>query len=588
MGAVTQRPLRIMASIVRVALFGIVAATSVGAMAGRVSAQSSEIDTQLFLPTAGPSATFGIDRPEALEHGSFSLGLGSSFSTGLLIRNDGPGSERVLVAWRVQPEVYASVGLFHLLELGVIAPVSIVRSVNDPFVAGPTLNTDVMLSDIRLSAKAPLVRGPNALALKLMATVPTGAGTPCPLNGLGLCVPSRNYSGLDYWSLTPSAIGSTTLGRVTLGAELSYRIRRRALLGDLEIDDELIAAVGARWQVIEQLAPVAEAQWHVGIGGRRIGRNEIPLHGNVGARWTPNRHWIVDAGVGTSIIQGYGAPTFRVFGIVRYVFKPEHQCEYGPEDFDGYQDGDWCRDPDNDGDGIDDLEDDCPNDKEDVDQFLDEDGCPDIDNDADGLLDDEDSCPLVSEDVDGYEDGDGCPEPDNDDDGLQDGYDDCPMEPEDKDGYADDDGCPEPGPSDATITVTDTRIIVSERIYFDFDTESIRSVSYPLLDQVAGVINDLPADRRVRIEGYTDSAGMAEYNRDLSWRRSRAVVEYLVSKGVDRDRLEYVGYGAQHYVAPNDTPEGRALNRRVEFTILEPGEKARGGHRRTRPKRPQR
>jgi outer membrane protein OmpA-like peptidoglycan-associated protein len=120
------------------------------------------------------------------------------------------------------------------------------------------------------------------------------------------------------------------------------------------------------------------------------------------------------------------------------------------------------------------------------------------------------------------------------------------------------------------VTVTDTRILISERIYFDFDTDTIRSVSLPLLDQVAAVIGDIPGGRKIRVEGYSDSEGIDQYNLDLSYRRARAVVEYLAGRGVPRERLEYVGYGEASPVAPNDSPEGRALNRRVEFTILEP------------------
>ncbi len=84
------------------------------------------------------------------------------------------------------------------------------------------------------------------------------------------------------------------------------------------------------------------------------------------------------------------------------------------------------------------------------------------------------------------------------------------------------------------------------------------------------------------MDGYSDSAGEAEYNLDLSYRRARAVVEYLASQGVPRERLEYRGYGEVNPVAPNDSPEGRALNRRVEFTILEPEESSSGNRRRRR------
>ncbi|HBQ16016.1 MAG TPA: cell envelope biogenesis protein OmpA, partial [Myxococcales bacterium] len=210
----------------------------------------------------------------------------------------------------------------------------------------------------------------------------------------------------------------------------------------------------------------------------------------------------------------------------------------------------------------------------------DEDGCPDTDNDADGVPDETDSCPTQSEDRDGFQDEDGCPEPDNDEDGVPDGLDRCPMEPEDRDRFQDEDGCPEPGPEAASVTVTDTRILISERIYFDYDRDTIRDVSMPLLDQVADVIQELPQGLRVRVDGYSDDQGVRAYNVDLSYRRARAVVEYLAGRGVDRDRLDYRGYGPDNPVAPNDSPEGRALNRRVEFTILQQGESAGGGRRR--------
>ena len=63
-----------------------------------------------------------------------------------------------------------------------------------------------------------------------------------------------------------------------------------------------------------------------------------------------------------------------------------------------------------------------------------------------------------------------------------------------------------------------------------------------------------------------------QYNIDLSFKRARAVVEYLVAHGVPAERLSYEGYGELNPIAPNDSPEGRALNRRVEFTIIEPSD----------------
>jgi outer membrane protein OmpA-like peptidoglycan-associated protein len=292
-----------------------------------------------------------------------------------------------------------------------------------------------------------------------------------------------------------------------------------------------------------------------------------------GLRIRPIPELAIDVGAGTGIIGGYGVPSVRGFAILRYAIE-QHACEGGPEDEDGFQDGDFCRDPDNDGDGIEDELDACPNDAEDMDGFADDDGCPEVDNDADGVPDAIDVCPSQSEDDDDFNDEDGCPEPDNDEDGVADGLDRCPMDPEDRDDFEDEDGCPEPGPRTAAVTVSDTRILIGETIYFEYDTDTIRPVSMPLLDQVAEVITALSPDLRIRVEGHTDSAGTPAYNLDLSYRRARAVVEYLVGRGVPRERLEFRGYGDQHEVAPNDDPEGRALNRRVEFTILRPGEPA--------------
>ena len=72
----------------------------------------------------------------------------------------------------------------------------------------------------------------------------------------------------------------------------------------------------------------------------------------------------------------------------------------------------------------------------------------------------------------------------------------------------------------------------------------------------------------IEIGGHTDGKGSEAYNQRLSENRAKAVVDYLVSKGVDAKRLKYKGYGKTMPVDTNDTEEGRAKNRRVEFKIL--------------------
>ena len=133
-------------------------------------------------------------------------------------------------------------------------------------------------------------------------------------------------------------------------------------------------------------------------------------------------------------------------------------CMFEPEDFDGDADDDGCPETslDRDGDGIIDAVDQCPADPEDLDGFKDSDGCPDTDDDNDTITDMNDKCKTIPEDLDGWEDQDGCPDPDNDNDGIADEYDKCPNEPgdrlnngcpnfdRDKDGIADgNDKCPD-------------------------------------------------------------------------------------------------------------------------------------------------
>ncbi|HYD46752.1 MAG TPA: OmpA family protein, partial [Terriglobales bacterium] len=71
------------------------------------------------------------------------------------------------------------------------------------------------------------------------------------------------------------------------------------------------------------------------------------------------------------------------------------------------------------------------------------------------------------------------------------------------------------------------------------------------------------------IEGHTDSVGTDQYNRRLSERRAGVVRQYLIDHGVPAERIRTIGYGENRPVAPNETPEGRAINRRVEQKISE-------------------
>jgi OOP family OmpA-OmpF porin len=243
---------------------------------------------------------------------------------------------------------------------------------------------------------------------------------------------------------------------------------------------------------------------------------------------------------------------------------PDDQCPDEPETWNGYQDEDGCPDdPDTDGDGIADSRDTCVLEAEDKDGYLDEDGCPDLDNDADGIFDVVDKCPNDPEDPDGYEDTDGCPDLDNDGDGVADLEDICPNEAGPAGG--DRPGCPK---KPSLAIVTDKEIKILQQIHFEYNKSNIRPESFPVVDAVAEIMKQNPKIK-IEVQGHTDNRGNKRYNQDLSEKRAGAVMQALVARGIERERLRSQGYGMDRPLVPNDTDQNRALNRRVQFIRIE-------------------
>jgi outer membrane protein OmpA-like peptidoglycan-associated protein len=241
------------------------------------------------------------------------------------------------------------------------------------------------------------------------------------------------------------------------------------------------------------------------------------------------------------------------------------------EDFDGFEDLDGAPDLDNDQDGVPDAQDKAPLDPEDKDGYQDEDGVPDTDNDSDGILDKDDAAPDQAEDVDGYVDNDGAPDPDNDGDGVPDSKDQCPgTDKTVTDGvdtketineYEDADGCPDKKPE---IAVEKGQAIVLEGIYFASGSSKLDPNSEVTLGKVVRTLSE-NKDIEVEIRGYTDNTGKYEGNVRLSQARAESVKAYLIRNGIDAARIKAQGFGPENPIASNETKDGRAKNRRIEF-----------------------
>ena len=105
-------------------------------------------------------------------------------------------------------------------------------------------------------------------------------------------------------------------------------------------------------------------------------------------------------------------------------------------------------------------------------------------------------------------------------------------------------------------------------IFFDYDKWDLRPESFFEIDRLARFLQQ-HSELRIVIAAHTDDRGSDEYNYNLSNKRARSVLEYLLGKKIDRSRLESLGYGETRPSSPNDTDENRAKNRRVEFRLAE-------------------
>ena len=109
--------------------------------------------------------------------------------------------------------------------------------------------------------------------------------------------------------------------------------------------------------------------------------------------------------------------------------------------------------------------------------------------------------------------------------------------------------------------------VILKNIFFEFGKAVLTSDSYIEMGRVLKLMSTNPG-LRIEISGHSDNIGSYAYNQKLSEQRAKAVVDYLVDLGIDSARLEYTGYASSQPVATNNTEEGRAQNRRVEFKIL--------------------
>ena len=553
----------------------------------------NRFDVQRFGPMPSQLTNyFTVSSGRILADGQWDVGMITNFADNPLTLED-PAGERVasIVDNQLTLELIGGYGIAGIIDVGLSIPFILTQNGD-----AVTLIDGVDASSagfgfgvIRVVPKARLF-GPDdsdaagfSLAFLLPTYIPSGS--------------EDDFQG-EGFRMEPRVAAEHTFDMgLRLGANLGYMVRPEASLPGLEVNDTLTWGVGAAIPLSNgtgNLELIPELAGEISVLADEFDTAEAPTEVRLGFRFNPLEGMLVEAGAGTGLTRGFGSPDFRAFLAFAFhsstlvdtdldgYFDDVDACIDDPEDFDEFQDEDGCPEPDNDNDGVPDVMDGetddigfgmCRNDPEDVDNFEDENGCPDPDNDGDEVLDVDDGdadesgygvCRNDPEDYDLFEDENGCPDPDNDEDEILDVDDACPNEPEVYNDFEDVDGCPD----ESFITITCDEIQIDDRIYFETDSDVIMSRSFGLLNQVAEVLVARSDLLLISIEGHTDSRGSSRHNRDLSTRRAASVVRYLNEQGVEQDRLTSTGFGEDSPIATNDTDEGMALNRRVEFRIV--------------------
>lgn len=492
------------------------------------------------------------------------------------------GSEKATKAVIANPvflDLYASLSLFGWAEIALDLPVLLYEQTDFSSSDFPLskANGAAGVGDLRIVAKGKILdlrKYPVGLALIADLSAPTAQDDRL-IGDDGVSFAIRAALEFNPWS------------KARMSVNLGYRYRPHVNVYTYDMGQSIIISGAASIPFFhEDLDLLLDLTGEITVEGsnKNLSVKERPFEADLAFRYRFLRgdEWYrglaLTAGIGTGL-DSVGAPDVRLILGLNF-----HWVNGGMLGIDYKYGGyitavDPCPDPeltplsqipercrnqiiDSDGDTIPDKDDRCPFSGRAG--FIDEYGCS-PDSDGDTVPDYADLCPEEG----GRVDRNGCPikPADSDGDTIVDDIDQCPYEPETFNGYEDEDGCPDSDPN-AKVELADGKINIKEQVFFETSKAVIKSESFDLLNQVAQLLIDNPHIGNVTVEGHTDSRGKYKLNMKLSQDRADSVMKYLVGRGVAAERLNAVGYGPDRPIDTNDTKEGRAKNRRVEFVVL--------------------
>jgi outer membrane protein OmpA-like peptidoglycan-associated protein len=507
-------------------------------------AQSEDVDTQRFQPRA---TTGGFLQSEGSEVrypvDPFSLGLWLSYAHNPLIVVENDDVLEQIVSDQLAFDLTASYAFAEWFELGMHVPLA--------YLAGDDVS-EAALGDLRLLPKFRLADDRrDGIGLALLADVRLPTHT------------SNFYGGARMPAFAPRLLIDHRFGLsgFRAGLDLGVLLREATQFRNVRAASEFQGGLGLGYRFDGGQSPVElMVDLRSAVGVAETDAEEVGLETLAGASIDVTPEWKINLGGGIGLLEGFGIPTARVFAGLRWEPSPNDPDHDGlrsataeeAEQVPGTQQSEPPADPTAGDDGAADVP---PN----------TDAVDDAAREA-AIRGGYDACPDLPEDYDEVEDEDGCPEGDDDGDGVLDYLDRCPDEPEMINGFQDDDGCPDEGP--AKIIVEEGKITILETVRFELNSSNIDPESYGIMNQIALTLRKHKEIERIEIGGHTDSTGPRDLNIRLSHARARSVRNYLLARGIPPGRLSARGYGPDRPLADNESDDGRARNRRVEFIVV--------------------
>ncbi|MCL2778838.1 MAG: OmpA family protein [Polyangiaceae bacterium] len=528
-----RRRTRIGTAFVAVALLGGVLGTSRSATAENAIPDSNGkgFDTHLFRPALDSKGFFSTNGTDVLGHNDLSLGLVIDYGRTLLRVPDNGQDTRHLISHSFQGTFSFNYGIGDLVAVGLSLPVNLMsgeqqtNQQGDPTSPGQWFTGQLdsqSVGFIALHGKVRLLRVEQGFGLALAAQV-----------GVPVSSASRS-AGADpsvwVWPqlIAEKRFGAT--GKFKVGANIGFRAHSMSDTtltlkdGTFKDGNRATYGVGLAYRILDPVDVVADtyATYLVGSGSDSKVRASNEVVGGFKIFVEKNSYLMV--GAGPRYTPGFEAADLRAF--IGFIFEPSIAERAG--------EGKKIDEP----------------------RWSDRDG--------DGIPDWLDKCPDEPEDFDGFEDEDGCPDPDNDHDGIPDVIDKCPNEPETYNGFEDEDGCPDTG----NVIVEDKNIVILKTIQFKTGSAEILPESNEILDAVATTILHHPEFLLIEIAGHADERASDEYNLRLTQARVNSVMNALVERHVQKDRLRSKGYGEFCPEDPGHNEAAWEKNRRVEFKIV--------------------